>query len=612
MWSPFDGAPSAASRKVKSSTTGATGPATRIRPGEALHRPDGVWSSDVASIGGGGEGVGSVRRVASHRNQRRPVAGSAPGGTSDERAPWWQRATFYQIYPRSFADSDGDGIGDLGGIRAHLDDLVWLGVDALWISPFFRSPMVDFGYDVSDYCDVDPVFGTLEEFDRLIEEAHARGLRVIIDWVPNHSSDRHPWFVDARSGRDSPRRRWYVWRDGAPDGSPPNNWVSAFDTTAPAWTLDGDSGQWYLHLFESAQPDLNWDEPEVEAAMHEVLRFWLDRGVDGFRADVIHGIGKDPALPDDPGSMAGVPHCVLNDEPVTHERLRRLRTVLEEYPDDRVMVGEVYLLSTPAVATYYGAGDELHLAFNFPPLYARWEQSAWSECIDTTVSALDPRGAWPTWVLSNHDNPRHRSRYDRDGGAGEVAGRSQARARAAAVLLLTLRGTPFLYQGEELGLLDAVVPEDRRVDPGGRDGCRAPIPWDGGPDHGWPTTGGRSTWLPFPPEAEGRNYADQQRDPSSVLHLYRRLLELRHRSAALSLGSSEPIPLPAGLLGYRRSRDGDTWVVIINFTATSIAVGSGAELPTGTLTVALASDRVGEGDPFTGTVGGDQAVVLRA
>ncbi len=293
--------------------------------------------------------------------RRTPEAGTAAG-------PWWEGAVFYQIYPRSFADSDGDGVGDLGGILAHLEDLAWLGVDALWLSPFFPSPMVDFGYDVSDYCDVDPLFGTLDDFDRLLGEAHALGLKVIIDWVPNHTSDRHPWFVDAVSGRGSRHRNWYVWRDGPADGAPPDNWVAAFDLSAPAWTLDAGSGQWYLHLFDAAQPDLNWDEPAVVRAMHQVLRFWLDRGVDGFRADVIHCIGKDPALPDDPAPVAGIPHSALNDQPATHGRLRAIRALVDAYPGDRVVVGEVYLLSTEAVATYYGAGDELHLAFNFPPL----------------------------------------------------------------------------------------------------------------------------------------------------------------------------------------------------------------------------------------------------
>jgi alpha-glucosidase len=539
--------------------------------------------------------------------------------------PWWRGAVFYQIYPRSFADSDGDGIGDLGGVRAHLEDLAWLGVDALWLSPFYPSPMVDFGYDVADYCGVDPLFGTLHDFDRLVEEAHALGLKVIIDWVPNHTSDRHPWFVDARSGRGGRHRNWYVWRDGRGDGSPPNNWAAAFDPSAPAWTFDADSGQWFLHLFEAAQPDLNWDEPEVVHAMHQVLRFWLDRGVDGFRADVIHCIGKDPALPDDPPMVAGLPHCVLNDEAVTHGRLKAVRTLLDTYPGDRVMVGEVYLLSTEAVATYYGTGDELQLAFNFPPLLSPWAAGPWSDCIDTTMQALEARGAWPTWVLSNHDNPRHRSRYDLAASrAGEdpatTERRSEARARAAAVLLLTLRGSPFLFQGEELALLDARVPRDRRVDPGGRDGCRAPIPWDPSPDHGWPTSPGSHPWLPFPPEPDRRNYESQRHDPSSVLHLYRKLLAQRRASDALRHGGFERLDLPDGLLGYRRTATDDDVVVLVNFTDTDVAVpvdldvgGTkvGAALPTGTgPVVALSSDGVGEGLRFGGRLGADRAVVL--
>ena len=343
---------------------------------------------------------------------------------------------------------------------------------------------------------------------RLIEDAHALGLRVIIDWVPNHTSDRHPWFVDAASGPGSAHRNWYVWRDARPDGSPPNNWVAAFDLSAPAWTLDEASGQWYLHLFEAAQPDLNWDEPGVVEAMHDVLRFWLDRGVDGFRADVIHCIGKDPELPDDPPPVAGIPHSALNDEPVTHDRLRAIRRLVDGYPGDRVMVGEVYLLSTERRRHLLRGGRRAPPGLQLPapvrPVASRGRgRSASSRPSRPSIR----REAWPTWVLSNHDNPRHRTRYDRSaaarrGGPGRrPARRSEARARAAAVLLLTLRGTPFLYQGEELGLLDAVIPADRRVDPGGRDGCRAPIPWDGGGDHGWPGVGDAGTWLPFPPDA---------------------------------------------------------------------------------------------------------------
>ena len=373
----------------------------------------------------------------------------------------------YQIYPRSFADGDADGVGDLRGIRHRLDHLAWLGIDAIWLSPIFRSPMADFGYDVADYCDIDPIFGDLAEFDRLVADCHARGIRVVLDWVPNHTSIEHPWFVESRSSRDNPKRDWYVWRDLGPDGAPPNNWRAAFAVDEPAWTLDPTTGQAYLHCFLPEQPDLNWDHPEVEAAMLDTLRFWLDRGVDGFRMDVVHLIGKDLDT-DDPASAGNhVPH---NDVASTHERLRRIRLLLDSYEGDRTSVGEVYLLDEAAMATYYGQDDELHLSFNFPFLWASWDAGQLRRRIDRTLEHLTPRQAWPTWVLSNHDVPRHRQRY----------GGSEAIARQAAVLLLTLPGTPFMYQGEELGLIDAVVPDDRIVDPGGRDGCRAPIPWTAG------------------------------------------------------------------------------------------------------------------------------------
>jgi alpha-glucosidase len=532
--------------------------------------------------------------------------------------PWWQGAVVYQVYPRSFADADGDGIGDLAGIRAHLDDLAWLGVDAIWISPFYPSPMVDFGYDISDYCDVDPQFGTLEEFDALVDDAHTFGLRIVIDWVPNHTSDQHPWFLDAVTGRDSHHRNWYVWRDPPSDGSPPNNWVASFDRSAPAWTFDETSGQWYLHLFEAAQPDLNWDEPGVVDAMHDVLRFWLDRGVDGIRADVIHCIGKDPRLPDDPPEMAGMPHSALNDVPVTHQRLRNIRHLLDSYPGDRVIVGEVFLLSTEKVAAYYGSGDELHLSFNFPPLFAPWSERHWSRCIAATVQALEPGDAWPTWVLSNHDNPRHRSRYDAAarsrGEPPEVTERrSEHRARSAAVLLLTLRGTPFVYQGEELGLVDALIPPERAVDPGGRDGCRAPIPWDGTEDHGWAAAEGGDPWLPFPDESATRNYAAQRADPKSILHLYRRLIALRRQHPALALGDFELLEAPEGVLAYWRALDNDVCAVMINFTDAEVDVGDPSTL--GTLSrskgasVALSSDG-SDGSRFDGRLLPDQSVIL--
>jgi alpha-glucosidase len=513
------------------------------------------------------------------------------------RDHWWQSAVVYQIYPRSFCDSNRDGVGDLEGIRKRLDYLVWLGVDAIWISPFFRSPMKDFGYDVSDYCDVDPLFGTLDDFDRLLAEAHERGLRVLIDWVPNHSSDQHVWFQDARSSRSADKRNWYVWRDGSPD-TPPNNWQAAF-TGGPAWTWDEATQQWYLHLFLEEQPDLNWAEPDVESAMHDTLRFWLARGVDGFRMDVIHCIGKDPALPDAPENLAKIPYCALNDEERTHDLLRGIRSVLEEYDGDRVMVGEVYLLDTARVARYYGnskgntgKGDELHLSFNFPPLYAPWEAEAWQAQIERAIAELDPIDAWPTWVLSNHDNPRHRTRYG-----------SEARARAAAVLLLTLRGTPFLYAGEELGLEDAAIPEDRVVDPGGRDGCRAPIPWESSPGHGW---GVDDAWLPWPPEANARNVASLRDDPESILHLYRRVLAERRGSEALRTGSFEALPAPQGVLAWRRTQGNDSRVILVNFSDRPMD----AKLD-GSHRVRVSTRSSSEGRAYLDRLQADEAVILQ-
>ncbi|HET6773990.1 MAG TPA: alpha-amylase family glycosyl hydrolase [Acidimicrobiales bacterium] len=504
-------------------------------------------------------------------------------------APWWRSAVFYQIYPRSFATSRPAPTGDLAGIEAQLDHLSFLGVDAVWLSPFYPSPQADFGYDVSDYCDIDPAYGDLADFDKLLGACHERDLRLLVDLVPNHTSDRHPWFVAARSSRDDPKRDWYVWRDGTPD-EPPNNWMAAF-SPVPAWTWDDATGQWYLHQFLPQQPDLDWDNPEVVEAMHDVMRFWLDRGVDGFRIDVVHGIGKAPGLPDDPPEMAGIPHATLNDTARTHELIRDMRTLVDSYPGDRLILGEVYLLSTELVATYYGEGDELHLSFNFPPLYTRWRADRWRAQIADTHRLIDGRGAWATWVLSNHDNVRHRSRYG-----------SEDRARAALFLLLGLRGSPVLYAGEELGLEDAVVPPDRVVDPGGRDGCRAPIPWTGAADHGWGVT---DPWLPWPPEPERRNVEDLSADTSSILHLYRRLLAARRASPALRLGDFEMLDAGADVVAWRRSGgvgSGDR-VVAVNMGASPAALELAG-------TVVVASDGAGEGSPFPGTLGSDRAVLI--
>jgi len=503
-------------------------------------------------------------------------------------APWWQSAVVYQIYPRSFADADHDGVGDLQGIRARLDHLAWLGVDAIWLSPFYRSPMADFGYDVSDYCDVDPLFGTLADFDALVADAHERDIKVIVDWVPNHTSDQHPWFQDARSSRQAEKRDWYVWREPTADGAPPNNWIQTWTEDGPTWTLDPATDQWYLHLFLPEQPDLNWRNPEVVAAMHDVLRFWLDRGVDGFRMDVLHALGKDPDLVDDDPAMLPIPHSALNHHESTYEIVRGLRSVLEEYDGDRMMVGEVFLLDTALVASYYDGGQGLHLAFNFPPLFTPWDAGLWRYRIDEVVREIEPQG-WPSWVLSNHDQPRHRTRYG-----------SEARARAAAVLLLGLRGTPFLYAGEELGLEDAAVPEDRIVDPGGRDGCRAPIPWDAAADHGW---GVEDPWLPWPPDATTRNVASLVADEGSIVHLYRELLAERKGSPALQVGEQVLLDAPDGVLAWDRTDGHDARRVLVNFTDDAVPV---ADLADGWI-VAVTSD----GRPLVDQLGPDQAVVLR-
>ncbi len=477
---------------------------------------------------------------------------------------WWQDGVIYQIYPRSFMDSDGDGVGDLEGIRQRLDYLAWLGVDAVWLSPCFPSPMADFGYDVADYCDIDPLFGTLADFDALVADAHARNLRVILDWVPNHTSNEHTWFVESRSDRASAKRDWYVWRDAAADGGPPNNWQSTFG--GPAWTWDEATGQYYLHSFLAEQPDLDWSNPEVRSAMHDVLRFWLDRGVDGFRIDVVHKIGKDPELRDNPvlrgpdGENLGQEHLHEEGHPSAHEYLREVRDVFDSYPE-RMTVGEVFLLEPERIARYYGRGDELHLAFNFPFLFAPWSARAFGEKVEAFEDALPPE-AWPDVVLSNHDVSRHASRYD-DAALGDQ------RERLAALMLLTLRGTPFLYYGEEIGMRDVPVAAEQMLDPVGlnlhpslgRDPERSPMQWAPGLNAGF--TQGKP-WLPVAADADTRNVAIEREDPASTLTLYRELLALRRSTPALHRGAYRRLPSHTDILAYERSVEGSRALVALN------------------------------------------------
>ncbi len=524
-----------------------------------------------------------------------PTTTPAPDGRQrPDGAAWWREAVVYQIYPRSFADANGDGVGDLRGIIdrvAYLDDL---GVDAVWLSPIYLSPMKDFGYDVADYCAVDPVFGTEQDLLELLDELHGRGMRLLLDWVPNHTSDQHPWFLASRSSRTDPKRSWYVWRDRRPDGSPPNNWWSAFKSV-PAWTHDETTDQSYLHLFLAEQPDLNWADPEVVAAMHDTLRYWLDRGVDGFRADVVHLIGTGEDLDDLPREEAR--WVVANlDRPLAHQRIREIRRLLDEYPQAPLIVGEVNLMRPGQVAGYLGdpagGAGELHLAFDFRPLHTPWDAAAMHRVIGVAQREFaDPH--WPTWVLSNHDVRRQRTRYGSD-----------ARARAAAVLSLTVRATPFLYAGEELGLEDAEVPPDRVVDPHHRDGCRAPIPWEAdGEDergHGWPSR----PWLPFPPHAAARSAERQVGAPASMHSLYRALLALRRASGALRRGEMELAPLDGDVLRYVRRLEDDVVEVAVNLGDGEAPWPSGLD---GDLLVSSVGARTGCG----GTLVGCEAVVVR-
>ena len=480
---------------------------------------------------------------------------------------WWQRGAIYQIYPRSFADADGDGVGDLAGIAARLDHIAELGAEAIWLSPFYRSPMADFGYDVADYRDVDPAFGTLEDFDRLVDAAHGRGIRVVVDWVPNHSSDRHEWFVESRASRDGPRRDWYVWRDGTPDGGPPNDWMSEFEAVGRAWTFDEATGQWYLHSFMAEQPDLNWDNPEVEAAMHDVLRFWLDRGVDGFRIDALQRLAHDPLL----RSNAGAARRHDQDWETTHDRLRGIRRVVDEY-EDRMIVGEVALLDLHRVISYLNSGDQLHLAHNFVFAELAWDAEAFRVSVED-FEALAVATAWPAWFLENHDLPRVATRFDEPSGLGAP------RARAALLVLYALRGTPFVYQGQELGLPDAEIPPERVVDVDGRDPERAPLPWrppsQAGPGAGF-TTG--EPWLPVVAGAEELNAETQAADRCSTLSLTRRLAALRRQTPALQTGSQRSVDAHPEVFAWLREDEGARLLAAVNFAAETVPVGLPAEL----------------------------------
>ncbi|WP_460683053.1 glycoside hydrolase family 13 protein [Modestobacter lapidis] len=492
-------------------------------------------------------------------------------------APWWRDAVFYQVYVRSFADGSGDGVGDLAGIRQQLPYLADLGVDALWITPFYPSPMADHGYDVADPRDVEPVFGDLAGFDALLADAHARGIKVTVDLVPNHSSHQREWFTDAlASPAGSPARARYVFRDGrGADGSePPNNWPSVFG--GPAWTRVPD-GQWYLHLFAPEQPDLDFTNPEVVEDLEETLRFWLDRGVDGFRIDVAHGMAKPTGLPDmvpmeDTGLLADHgPGDHRFDQDEVHLVHRRVRAVLDRYPGT-MAVGEVWVADDARLAEYLRP-DELHLAFNFKLLTAAWGRDELRTAIDHSLATVASTPAPACWVLSNHDRPRHVTRY----GGGELGTR---RARAAVLLQLALPGAAYVYNGDELGLPDVDLPDEVLQDPiwarsghteRGRDGCRVPMPWGGhSPPYGFSTSS--DTWLPMPAGWAALTVEAQTRDHRSMLSLYRRALAIRRSSPFCAGDHLQWLPAPTGCLAFRRPGG---LVCLVNLSGAPVPVPAG-------------------------------------
>jgi alpha-glucosidase len=521
--------------------------------------------------------------------------------------PWWKTGVLYQIYPRSFADSNGDGTGDLPGIIDRLDYLRWLGVDGIWLSPVTASPNADWGYDVADYLAIEPDLGTTDDVDRLIAEAGRRDIKVLMDLVPNHTSEEHEWFVDSRSSREARHRPWYVWADPKADGSPPNNWISSFG--GPAWTLDAATGQYYLHNHLREQPDLNWWDEEVRDEFDRVMRYWLDRGVAGFRIDVCNMIIKDARLRDNPPAtdtdsweeqFFGQRSVYNANRPEVHQVIRRWRQLADGYPD-RVLVGETPVAEFEALAAYYGSGqDELHLAFNFPFISSALEADAMRSIVEGTEEALPSEG-WPVWTGSNHDMSRFATRW---------AGGDAAKARVALVMLLCLRGTPVLYQGDEIGQRDVDVPHEKMRDPlginywpayAGRDAMRTPMPWSDAPGGGF-TDPGVEPWLPLGDLGIG-TVESQRTQPDSMLSLARDLIALRRASPELQAGPYTTLEATPGAWAWSR---GDRVVVMANMT------GGDGRLEGVTGTVLLSTVRRRHGEPVTGTLrlGGWEAVVV--
>ena len=506
----------------------------------------------------------------------------------------------YQVYVRSFADSNDDGVGDLPGLLGRLEYLAWLGVDAIWLSPTMPSPNADWGYDVADYCAVLPEYGTLDDLDEVIAEAGRVGIRVMLDLVPNHTSDHHAWFVDSRPSVDAEHRDWYVWADPKPDGSPPNNWVSTFG--GPAWTLDPATGQYYLHNFLPEQPDLNWWNGDVRDAFDDILRFWWDRGVAGFRIDVCNMMVKDAALRDNPPATEDDPFVMQmfgqrpvynSDRPEVHDVLQRWRAISGRYDPPRLLLGETNVEKLEVLASYYGSGDdELHLGFNFPFIEAPFEAGALSAIVEETEAVLPP-GAWPVWTGSNHDVSRLATRWCEG---------DEDKVRLALLMLLTLRGTPVLYQGDEIGLTDGVLTKEQVLDPvglrfwpyyAGRDPERTPMPWDRTTNGGF-TSAGATAWLPLADAP--MNVAEQRGDPDSVLHLVRDVIAFRRTSPDLLRGDYLSSSVGDDVWTWRR---GAATLVALNLSPAPRELSVGDSSPQ---TVALSTRRAGEGPVVGGKV----------
>ena len=530
----------------------------------------------------------------------------------DKKSLWWQHGVIYQIYPRSFQDSNTDGVGDLKGIVQRLDYLQWLGIDCIWLSPIYPSPMSDFGYDISDYRGIHPLFGHMDDFDNLLTEVHSRGMKLILDLVPNHTSNQHPWFLESRSSRDNPKRDWYIWHDAKENGELPNNWLSVFG--GHAWEWDDTTQQYYYHAFLKEQPDLNWRNPEVQEAMMDVMRFWLDKGIDGFRVDVMWHMVKDqqlrnnPVAPNSPFDAKDLIYeyhdpVYSTDQPEVHDIVRMMRNVTDNY-EERVLIGEIYL-PIHKLVTYYGHDNKgAHLPFNFQLLTLPWDAPQIARAIDEYEGALPTEG-WPNWVLGNHDQPRISSRV----------GRSQA--RVAAMLLLTLRGTPTIYYGDEIGMRDVPIPMEEVVDPQGlnmpdrnisRDPSRTPMQWNneiyaGFSDH--------KPWLRLPDNFRRINVEAQKDDDFSTLSFYRKLLEIRRDEPALQGGNYSPVYSDKQIIAFLREKNTDRFLVILNLSHRPCYFRMQQAEYEGEIIISTETEREGVRVEGTITLSGDEGLLIR-